>query len=86
MLIVVDQFEELFTSNPEHWEQRAGFFEQLAEALAADPYLHAVTGDPPGHHRPGLPRVRVLIPPWLSLLWVSLVWVRGPDLLGHRTQ
>jgi WD40 repeat protein len=41
-LIVVDQFEELFTFHTEHWEQRAGFFEQLAEALEADPYLHAV--------------------------------------------
>jgi WD40 repeat protein len=31
---IFDQFEELFTSYPEHWEQRRGFFEQVRDALA----------------------------------------------------
>jgi Zinc carboxypeptidase len=40
--VVLDQFEELFTVYPEHWEHREGFFEQLAEALEADPHLRLV--------------------------------------------
>ncbi len=40
VLLVVDQFEELFTHNVEHWRQRLPFFEQLAEALEQHPGLH----------------------------------------------
>lgn len=40
--LVVDQLEELFTLYPEHWRQRAGYFEQLAAALDADPLLRLV--------------------------------------------
>jgi len=37
--VIVDQFEEVFTTHPEHWEQRADFFRQLREALEADDRL-----------------------------------------------
>ena len=38
-LLILDQFEELFTSHPEHYAERAGFFQQLQECLAAYPQL-----------------------------------------------
>ena len=41
-VVIFDQFEEIFTVHPEHWEQRDGFFEQLAAALDADRHLHVV--------------------------------------------
>jgi predicted acylesterase/phospholipase RssA len=40
--LVIDQFEEIFTAHPEHWEERGPFFEQLAEALSDDPLLRIV--------------------------------------------
>jgi WD40 repeat protein len=36
-VLIVDQFEEIFTSHPEAWEQRKVFFSQVAQAIAADP-------------------------------------------------
>ncbi len=41
-LLVFDQFEELFSSYPERWRDRRGFFLELAEAMAADPLLRVV--------------------------------------------
>ncbi|MFQ5848442.1 MAG: hypothetical protein ACE5IQ_12330, partial [Candidatus Methylomirabilales bacterium] len=41
-LAIFDQFEELFTFYPEHWEKRRGFFQQVAEALEADPLLRVL--------------------------------------------
>lgn len=38
-LLILDQFEELFTSHPERYTERAGFFQQLNECLAAFPQL-----------------------------------------------
>jgi WD40 repeat protein len=38
-LLILDQFEELFTSYPERAAERAGFFRQLAESLSAYPQL-----------------------------------------------
>ena len=35
MVVVFDQFEELFTSYPEHWKEREEFFRQIADALEA---------------------------------------------------
>jgi hypothetical protein len=40
--IVLDQFEELFTAYPERWKERAGFFDELREALAEDVGLRVV--------------------------------------------
>ena len=38
-LLVIDQFEEIFTTNQEHWERRADFFDQLRVAMQAAPWL-----------------------------------------------
>jgi hypothetical protein len=40
--VVIDQFEEIFTAHPEHWDQRTAFFVQLREALDADDRLRLV--------------------------------------------
>jgi WD40 repeat protein len=36
-VLVFDQFEELFTSNPGRWADRQGFFEQLRDVLEGNP-------------------------------------------------
>ena len=41
-IAVFDQFEELFTSYPQRWQERRGFFEQLNEAMSADPTLRVL--------------------------------------------
>lgn len=41
-VIIFDQFEELFTSYLERWEEREGFFAQMHEALERDLLLPAV--------------------------------------------
>ena len=41
-VVVFDQFEELFTSYPEHWTEREGFFAQVRDALAEDPFLRVL--------------------------------------------
>ena len=40
--LIIDQFEELLSTHPEAWEQRDGFFIQLAQAMQEDPYLWVV--------------------------------------------
>lgn len=39
---IIDQLEELFTCHPEHWKERRGLFEQLAEACEEDRLLRVV--------------------------------------------
>jgi WD40 repeat protein len=65
--LIIDQFEELFSTHPEAWQQREGFFRQLAEAMQVDPYLWVVLVmredyiaalDPYAHLLPGALRVR----------------------------
>jgi len=41
-VLIIDQFEEIITTSPEHWPQRADFFRQLDQAMAADPLLWVV--------------------------------------------
>jgi tetratricopeptide (TPR) repeat protein len=41
-VVIFDQFEELFTSHPERWRDRAGFFVQLREALNQNSELRAL--------------------------------------------
>lgn len=42
-VVIIDQFEELFIYTPEQWrEQREGFFQQIVEAVNADPLLRIV--------------------------------------------
>lgn len=42
VVLIVDQFEELFTTHQAHWKQRRGFFDQLGAALRAIPDLNVV--------------------------------------------
>ncbi|HUG35277.1 MAG TPA: hypothetical protein VMJ90_10950, partial [Anaerolineales bacterium] len=41
-VLIIDQFEEIFSTHHEEWEKREGFFKQLAQALEDDPYLSIV--------------------------------------------
>jgi WD40 repeat protein len=65
--LIIDQFEELFSTHPEAWGKREDFFNQLAQAMQDDPYLWVVlvmreeyvaTLDPYAHLLPGGLRVR----------------------------
>ena len=38
-ILIIDQFEELFTTYADQWEKREDFFRQLGQALADDPHL-----------------------------------------------
>ena len=40
--LIIDQFEELFSTHPEAWGQREGFFSQLAQAMQDDAYLWVI--------------------------------------------
>lgn len=66
-VLLIDQFEEVVATHPSRWHDREGFFEQLAEAMAADPYLWVVLSlredyvaalDPYAHLLPGNLRAR----------------------------
>src|SRR5215211_5706359 len=41
-VLIVDQFEELFTTHPEAWKLREDFFIQLGDAMEKDPLLWIV--------------------------------------------
>jgi tetratricopeptide (TPR) repeat protein len=41
-LLIFDQFEELFTTHPDRWQERAEFLEQLAEASESEPDLRVL--------------------------------------------
>lgn len=41
-VLIIDQFEEIVTTHPVHWPERATFFRQLAEAMHNDPLLWVV--------------------------------------------
>ena len=41
-VLIVDQFEEIFTTQPEQWEARVDFFRQLSAAQVAFPSLWVV--------------------------------------------
>jgi WD40 repeat protein len=65
--VVIDQFEELFSTHPEAWEKREEFFQQLAQAMQDDPQLWVVLVmredfvaalDPYAHHVSNGLRVR----------------------------
>ena len=40
--LIIDQFEEIFSTHHEAWEKREGFFQQLAEAMQSNPYLWVI--------------------------------------------
>ena len=65
--LIIDQFEEIFSTNVEAWQKREDFFCQLAQAMRDDPYLwvilvmredHIAALDPYAHLMPGGLRVR----------------------------
>jgi len=65
--LIIDQFEELFTTHQEEWEKREGFFRQLAQAMDDFPHLWVVLVmredyiaylDPYAYLLPGRLRVR----------------------------
>jgi WD40 repeat protein len=41
-VLIIDQFEEIFSTHPEAWSKREDFFDQVAQALGNDPYLWVV--------------------------------------------
>jgi tetratricopeptide (TPR) repeat protein len=41
-VVILDQFEELFTAYPERWKERQGVFEQLRDALEDDHLLRVI--------------------------------------------
>ncbi len=41
-VLIIDQFEELFTAHPDRWQDRADFFKQLDQAMNDDPLLWVV--------------------------------------------
>jgi PASTA domain len=41
-VLIVDQFEEIFTLHQDRWEHREGFIREMVEALARDPELRIV--------------------------------------------
>ena len=40
--LIIDQFEEIFTTHLDAWDKREDFFRQLAQAMELDPYLWVV--------------------------------------------
>lgn len=65
--LIIDQFEEVFSTHLDAWEKREAFFRQLAQAMQADPYLWVVLVmredyiaalDPYAHLLPGGLRTR----------------------------
>ena len=41
-VLIIDQFEEIFSTHPEAWSKREDFFDQVAQALGNDSYLWVV--------------------------------------------
>ena len=41
-VLIIDQFEEIFTTHLQRWEDRAAFFEQLEQAMKHDPKMWVV--------------------------------------------
>jgi WD40 repeat protein/formylglycine-generating enzyme required for sulfatase activity len=41
-VLILDQFEELFTTHPERWDEREPFLRELRQALEGDPLLRVV--------------------------------------------
>jgi len=41
-VLIIDQFEEIFSTHPEAWSKRGDFFDQVAQAMENDRYLWVV--------------------------------------------
>ncbi|MCB0190235.1 MAG: hypothetical protein KDE31_38445, partial [Caldilineaceae bacterium] len=66
-ILIIDQFEEILTTNLGRWQQREDFFKQLSAAMMADPQLWVVLSmredyvaamEPYAHLLPGRMRAR----------------------------
>jgi len=66
-ILIIDQFEEIFTTHLAAWEKREDFFRQIAQAMRDDPYLTVIlimredyiaSLDPYAHLLPGGLRMR----------------------------
>lgn len=66
-ILIIDQFEELFSTHPDAWKKREDFFRQVAQAMQDDPYLwvllvmredYIAALDPYAHLLPGGVRTR----------------------------
>ena len=42
LVIIIDQFEELFSTHPEAWEKRGDFFKQLSQGMQENPLISVV--------------------------------------------
>ncbi len=95
-VLIIDQFEELFTTNQQDWEKRDDFFRQLRDALLADPQQtrqrlwllltmreeHIADLDPYAPILPGALRTRFYMQPLKRP--AALVAVREPARLAGR--
>jgi hypothetical protein len=41
-VLIIDQFEEIFSTHPESWSKRGNYFEQLAQAMESTRYLWVI--------------------------------------------
>jgi WD40 repeat protein/tetratricopeptide (TPR) repeat protein len=41
-VLIIDQFEEIFTTHLDHWQERENFFQQLRQSIADDPFLWVI--------------------------------------------
>lgn len=66
-IMIIDQFEELFSTHVEAWQRREDFFSQLAQAMEDDRFLWVLlvlredflaSLDPFAHYLPGITRAR----------------------------
>ncbi|MCB0154785.1 MAG: PD40 domain-containing protein, partial [Anaerolineae bacterium] len=90
-VLMIDQFEEIFSTNLEHWGQREEFFRQLREAMTADSQLWVVLAmredyvaalDPYARLLPGKLRTRYYMRP--LGYEAALAAIRQPAEWGGR--
>jgi hypothetical protein len=58
--LIVDQFEEIFTTNLEYWEKREDFFHQVRQAMNANPMLWIILSVREDYLAPLEPYARLL--------------------------
>jgi hypothetical protein len=89
-VLIIDQFEELFTTHQEQWQKREDFFRQLAQAMEDFPNLWVVlvmredyvaSLDPYAHFVPGKFRGRY----YMQRLGHQRPWKQCKDLPQSRT-
>ena len=90
-VLIIDQFEELFTTYPQRWRDRDDFFHQISQALQVDPTLRVVFSmredyiaqmDPYAFLLPGHLRARIRLERMRPE--AALLAVRGPLRATNR--